>query len=207
MNETAGRCRPRRAVAPGASARTSPVHGPPRAALAIIDIKYIMWPLMASMKDDEMRQLPVPMTAHDAALAPAELLAQVPEEGVWLANFPSPRTRATYRNAVAEFIGFLGLRSPQELYRLEQAHVIAWREELTRQGASARTISNRLSALSSLYKHLCEKQLCTENPVAGVKRPKVASQTVETAALSPVQVRAIVSIAPAINGQQPGLSH
>ncbi len=87
------------------------------------------------MGDENMRPLPVPMTDHDGGLAPAELLAKVPEEGVWLANFPSPRTRATYRNAVAEFVGFLGLGSAEELYRLEQAHVIARREELTRQGA------------------------------------------------------------------------
>ncbi len=110
--------------------------------------------------DDDMQPLPVTMASKEAALAPAELLAEVPEEGVWLANFPSPRTRATYRNAVAEFVGFLGLSSPDQLYGLEQAHVIAWREELTRHGASARTIASRLSALSSLYKHLCEKQLC-----------------------------------------------
>ncbi len=142
--------------------------------------------------DEKMGKLPVPMSAHDRALAPAELLAQVPEEGVWLANFPSPRTRATYRNAVAEFVAFLGLSSPDQLYGLEQAHVIAWREELIKHGASARTIASRLSALSSLYKHLCEKQLCAENPVAGVKRPKVTAQTVETAALSAAQVRTML---------------
>ena len=118
--------------------------------------------------------------------------ALVPEEAVWLANFPSPRTRMTYKNAVAEFINVHDLTTAEELYAVTPAHVVAWRDALTKQGASPRTIANRLSALSSLFKHLCDRQLAKDNPVAAIKRPKVASHHVETAALSRAQVRTLL---------------
>ncbi len=45
------------------------------------------------------------LVPHSAGkLAPLEQLAQVPEEKIWLANYPSKTTRATYRDAVANFI-------------------------------------------------------------------------------------------------------
>lgn len=113
---------------------------------------------------------------------------------MWLANFTSPQTRATYQNAVAEFIRYLNLESADELYSLTRAHVIAWRDDLIDRGASPRTVASRLSALSSLYGHLCERQLAPLNPTSGVKRPRVASQTVETPALTREQVRAMLNM-------------
>ena len=121
-----------------------------------------------------------------------DILADMPEERVWLANFTSARTRQTYANALRELTGFLRIESADDFYGLTQAHIIAWREQLAEAGASPRTISNRLSAVSSLFAHLCEKQLCERNPVSGVRRPKVASHTVETPALSRAQVRAML---------------
>lgn len=138
--------------------------------------------------------MPEPTPADDAAgrlipLGGGELLAHVPAERVWLANFPSPRTRRTYRNAVGEFIAFHGICSEGELRGVTQAHVIAWREALTATGATARTINNRLSAVSSLFKHLCEHQLTARNPATGVKRPRVNQAQVVSPALTPHQVR------------------
>ncbi|MEM6888149.1 MAG: tyrosine-type recombinase/integrase [Pseudomonadota bacterium] len=134
----------------------------------------------------------IPSTQTLKASSAKDALAAVPEEQVWLANFTSSRTKATYANAVREMVGFLGIDSPEQLYDIDQAHVIAWRDQLAAEGASPRTISNRLSAVSSLFAHLCEKQICAKNPVSGVKRPKVASHSVETPALSRAQVRAML---------------
>jgi site-specific recombinase XerD len=134
--------------------------------------------------------IPSPQSLGNASTS--EVLVAIPEEQVWLANFTSARTRATYANAVREMVSFLGIEQPEQLYDLGQAHMIAWRDQLTAEGASPRTIANRLSAASSLFAHLCEKQLCAKNPVSGVKRPKVASHTVETPALARDQVRAIL---------------
>lgn len=119
-------------------------------------------------------------------------LAALPEEAVWLANFVSPRTRRTYEAAVQSFIAFHGLRSSDELRDIGQSHLIAWREHLIRSGASPRTVRNRLAAVSSLFRHLCEKQIATRNPVAGVRRPRVNASRVEAAVLAPEQVRRLL---------------
>lgn len=137
-----------------------------------------------------MTLIPSPNSLDPTSVS--DVLATVPEEQVWLANFTSPRTKVTYVNAVRELVGFLEISSADQLYEIGQAHVIAWRDHLATEGASPRTIANRLSAVSSLFAHLCEKQLCAKNPVSGVKRPKVASHTVETPALSRSQVRAML---------------
>jgi site-specific recombinase XerD len=123
-------------------------------------------------------------------------LAALPEEAVWLANFVSPRTKRTYRAAVQSFISFHDLRSSDELRVVGQSHLIAWREHLIQSGASPRTVQNRLAAVSSLFKHLCERQVATRNPVTGVRRPRVNASRVDAAVLAPEQVRRLL-IAPA----------
>ncbi|RAP32729.1 integrase [Candidatus Marinamargulisbacteria bacterium SCGC AAA071-K20] len=51
-------------------------------------------------------------------------------------------------------------------------NVIQFRDTLKKLGKSPATINNRLSALSSLFSHLIEKQVLQINPVLGVKRLK-----------------------------------
>ena len=111
------------------------------------------------------------LETHDAF----EVLSNVRSENVWLANFSSENTRDAYQRSVASFIATLGITSPDDLYTIKQAHVLAWRASLEKAGLSQATIANRLSALSSLYKHLTDQQLTPSNPVAGVKRPKTAN--------------------------------
>ena len=120
------------------------------------------------------------------------MLATIPEAVVWLQNFDSPNTRQTYQNAVADCMAFLKMETPEELYALEQVHLIAWRHNLKQRGFASRSVNNRLSALSSLFKHLFEKQIVPHNPVEGVKRKRVDQTTVETPALSRAQVRAFL---------------
>ena len=120
------------------------------------------------------------------------VLAQIPAENVWLANFHSTNTRQAYRRAVGEFIAASGMTSPEELYQAGQAHVIAWRDAMKAKGLSNATIANRLSALSSLYRFLADKQLCASNPVSGVLRPKTGNNGLgsgKTPALTASQVR------------------
>ena len=123
-----------------------------------------------------------------------DVLAAVPVESVWLPTSRS-NTRASYRRSVGHFIATLGIDSPEDLYRVSQGHVIAYRERLASAGASRATIANRLSALSSLYRFLADKQLCATNPVSGVKRPKTGNAGLgsgKTPALTPQQVRAML---------------
>ncbi len=58
---------------------------------------------------------------HDAF----DVLANVRSENVWLANFPSQNTRDAYQRSVASFIATIGINSPDELYQVKQAHVLA----------------------------------------------------------------------------------
>ena len=62
------------------------------------------------------------------------------------------------------------------------AHVIAWRDALTKRDLGGMTIRHRLAALSSLYECLREKNAVTHNPVKGVKRPAVESYEGKTPA-------------------------
>lgn len=121
-----------------------------------------------------------------------DLLSAIPQPQVWLANFTSERTRATYLKAVEEFAGFLGVRSTEDLAKLSQVHVIAFRDHLAKLGAAPNTIYNRLSAVSSLFKHLCEQGAARINPTTGVKRPKVHQGRVRTPVITPQQVRAML---------------
>lgn len=134
---------------------------------------------------------------HDAF----DVLSNVRSENVWLANFSSQNTRDTYQRSVASFIATLGINTPDELYEVKQAHVLAWRASLEKADLPQATIANRLSALSSLYKHLTDEQLTPSNPVAGVRRPKTGNAGIgagKSPTLSKRQVRMMLD-APDIN--------
>ena len=56
-----------------------------------------------------------------------EALAAVPEEDVWLASQKSPQSRRAYRRDVEHFVRTLGIRSADELRRVDHKAVFAWR--------------------------------------------------------------------------------
>jgi integrase/recombinase XerD len=118
-------------------------------------------------------------------------LAQVPAEAEWFANLGNPGTQRAYQLALADFMTFIGInpQRPEEFRIVTRAHVIAWRDELERRALGAATIRNRLSALSSLFEYLCEKNAVTHNPVKGVKRPKADNNQGKTPALGNHQAR------------------
>ena len=100
------------------------------------------------------------------------------ETSAWLTNFISDRTRATYKKAIEEFATFAELESPDDLYDVDSTTVLAWREHLIGLELSNNSVANRLSALSSLFRHLCDKQIVQTNPVQGIKRPKTPQEGV-----------------------------
>lgn len=123
---------------------------------------------------------------------PARQLATLPQETIWLANFISPNTKKTYSQAVREFVSFHDIRSAEELQLIDQVHIITWRDSLLAQGIASRTINARISALSSLFKHLCEKQITKRNPTTGVKRPRINTSEVQAPLLTSQHVRAML---------------
>ncbi len=125
-----------------------------------------------------------------------EHLAEVPPELEWLANITNEKTRRAYTIDVREFSEFLGLRKPEEFRTVTRAHVIAWRETLERRDLSPPTIRRKLSALSSLFEYLCERNAVAGNPVDGVKRPMANSNEGSTPALSDAQARRLLDAPP-----------
>jgi site-specific recombinase XerD len=139
---------------------------------------------LVEISKDELRE----HSAFDA-------LSDVREEQAWLANFASDNTRDAYQRAVGSFLATVGITTPEDLYAVKQAHVLAWRAAMEKAGLSQASIGSRLAALSSLYKHLTDRQLTPTNPVAGVRRPKTGNAGMgagKSPTLSKRQVRAML---------------
>ena len=139
--------------------------------------------------------LPQPRTLERRLLTSAEFgrLRSVPPAAEWFANIESPGTRRIYQIDIGDFMGFTGIRDPEEFRLITRAHVIAFRDELKRRGLQGATIRRKLAALSSLYEYLCDRNAVVSNPVKGVGRPKVDSYQGKTPALSDAQVRALLA--------------
>lgn len=118
-----------------------------------------------------------------------EGMKSVPEELLWRANFNSDNSIRTYDKAIQNFLGFLGVTTPEQLREVTHGHVIAFKKHLQEKGHSPRTINNRLSAISSLFKHLIHKQVVKINVAEGVKRMQVNENRVEAKVMTPEQVR------------------
>ena len=121
----------------------------------------------------------------------------MPPEIEWLANITNPKTRRAYKIDVSEFSAFAGLRGPAELRTVARAHVIAWRKDLEARGLSPSSIRRKLSALSSLFDYLCERNAVSGNPVDGVKRPMANGNEGSTPALGDAQARKLLEAPPA----------
>jgi integrase/recombinase XerD len=123
-------------------------------------------------------------------------LAQVPAELEWLANITNAKTRRAYKNDVSEFSQFAGLQNPVELRTVARAHVIAWRKDMEGRELSPASIRRKLSALSSLFDYLCERNAVAGNPVDGVKRPLANGNEGSTPALGDAQARKLLEAPP-----------
>jgi integrase/recombinase XerD len=91
-------------------------------------------------------------------------LADVPPELEWLANITNEKTRRAYKVDVAEFITFTGLKDHSELRTVVRRHV-AWRKDMEFRSLAPTSIRRKLSALSSLFDYLCERNAVIGNPV------------------------------------------
>ena len=121
-------------------------------------------------------------------------LADVPAAAEWLANVDNPNTRRAYRSDVGEFMSMLGIRSFDELPGVRRAHVIAWRKMLEARGLGPATRCRKLSAVSSLFRYLCNANAVDENPVSGVRRPGTGNANEgRTPALSDAQARRLLA--------------
>lgn len=148
------------------------------------------------MGDSDREMLAVPVAAEPAVSA-VEALAAVPEEDVWLASQKSPQSRRAYRRDVEHFVRTLGIRSADELRRVDHKAVFAWRAYMREaEGAAPATIRRRLAALSSLFRHLVTHGMAERNPVRDVERPAINRRDGTTAAFSKAQARRLLDAPP-----------
>jgi integrase/recombinase XerD len=141
--------------------------------------------------------IPARMTpAPSRALTAPEFhqLAQVPPATEWFANIDNANTRRAYRNDLGEFMGFVGISSPDDLRLVTRAHVLAWRKDLELRELAGSTIRRKLAALSSLFEHLCDANAVTHNPVKGVRRPRIETYEGKTPALGDSQARHLLRL-------------
>jgi site-specific recombinase XerD len=139
--------------------------------------------------------LPVQILPPGRLLTAAEFhrLADVPPEMEWFANLSNAHTRRVYENAIKDFMLFTGIVRPEEFRTVTRAHIIAWRDQLTRRGLGGSTIRHRLASLASLFEYLCEKNAVTHNPVKGVERPKSESGEGKTPAIGDHQAKSLLN--------------
>jgi integrase/recombinase XerD len=139
----------------------------------------------------------VPVKKRSLTPTQFEQLAAVPPEEEWLANITNAKTRRAYKNDVREFIAYAGLRDYGSLRSIARSHIIHWRKDMEKRALSPSTIRRKLSALSSLFDYLCERNAVTGNPVDGVKRPMANGNEGSTPALGDRQVRTLLDAPPA----------
>jgi integrase/recombinase XerD len=119
-------------------------------------------------------------------------LADIPPELEWLNNITNAKTRRAYKTDVAEFMAFSGLVATRSLRDVARPHVIAWRKEMEARSLAPTSIRRKLSALSSLFDYLCERNAVAGNPVDGVKRPAANGNEGSTPALGDAQARRLL---------------
>src|ERR1700740_1499219 len=139
----------------------------------------------------------VPLKKPRLTPAQFEQLAEFPPEEEWLANITNLKTRRAYKEDVREFIAFTALQDYVRLRSVGRSHIISWRKDMERRGLAPASIRRKLSALSSLFDYLCERNAVSGNPVDGVKRPMANGNEGSTPALGDAQARKLLEAPPA----------
>ena len=123
-------------------------------------------------------------------------LGEVPAVVEWLANIENKLTKEAYKRDVKQFMGFVGIENPEDFRLVTRSHIIAWRDQVKADGVAPATTRRKMSALSSLFDYLCEKNSIEGNPVNGVKRPIEGANVGKTPAQSKDQARALFNAPP-----------
>jgi len=128
----------------------------------------------------------------------------------WITRSENPNTQRSYRAAVMGFIGFMGIRWPDEAWQLlatTVADVRAWREHMDQDLDQApKTLNHRISALSGFFEFAREAAAAGKLPILVhnpahkdfIKRPST-DPVDETAALSARNARKLMEL-PVTNG-------
>lgn len=129
----------------------------------------------------------------DNILIKQELIENIAEEIVWLENFTSKATQKTYKATIKKFCSMFEIQNIDQLRSITSIHIIKFRDAMKEAGEKNSSINSRLAGLSSLFKHLIEKQIIKVNPVYGVKAMQKNYRKVSSRALNNQEVQAILN--------------
>ena len=120
-------------------------------------------------------------------------LADIPEEEIWLAMQKSAPDPPRVQLDVQHFMATLNITTSDELRQVDHRAVIAWERSMREtEHAAPSTIRRRLSALSSLFKHLVRHGHVARNPVREIERPAINRDEGTAAAFSKTQARKLL---------------
>jgi site-specific recombinase XerD len=91
---------------------------------------------------------------------------------------------------------YAGVQQPEDFRQVKRAHLIAWRKQLEGRALEPSTIRRKLSAIASLFDHLCEANAVSHNPADGVRRPSEGSNEGKSPALGDDQAKALLEAPP-----------
>lgn len=141
-------------------------------------------------------QLPLERAPRTGAIslsaAEFQSLSDMPPELEWFASIESKHTRRAYEVDIRDFMGFAGIAKSEDFRQVNRAHVLAWRKSIEARSLAPATVRRKLAALASLYEFLCDRNAVEQNPVKGVKRPKVDTYEGKTPALGDHEVRSLL---------------
>jgi len=118
----------------------------------------------------------------------------------FLHNFSSPHTRDAYKRDLTKFLAFIAekFRNIDE-FKIEHAHVVAFKDELIKDEYSHRSINRILATLWSFYEYLLDLNYLEKNPISRVKRFRV-EKIVTTEDLQDQEVLQILDIIDTTHG-------
>jgi site-specific recombinase XerC len=144
------------------------------------------------MFDTTTAQFPA-LTEGQPLRSPLDALARLPEEEVWLASRKSPETHQAYAEDVRRVMRFFGITSREQLRQVDRNVIMAYERHLREvQRLHPTTIRRRLSALSSLFRHLVQCGVIAANPVHAIEWPAINRWQGMTPAFSPLDARALL---------------
>lgn len=122
----------------------------------------------------------------------------------WVQRRTSPHTQRAYAQDVMAFVDYLGVKWPQEAWKLLQVtvpQVQAWRDTLFAKGTAPKTLNRRVCSLASFYKYLSGSAAELRIPVS-VPNPahsqfiarETADAVEETKALTIARARQLMSM-------------